>query len=57
MPDGAKIFEKELLAHPEKYYTQEVLEKVEEFAKKRFCFSDDDGETLGELIGDKEEVD
>jgi RecA/RadA recombinase len=51
MPDGTKIFEKELLAHPEKYYSKEVLSKIEEYAKQRFCFSDST-ETLTELVGD-----
>lgn len=51
MPNGTKIFEKELLANPEKYYTQEVLDKIEQYAKKRFCFSDST-ETLNELVGD-----
>lgn len=55
MPDGTKIFEKELLAHPEKYYSQEVLQRIEAFAKQRYCFSDSDSETLSELIGDKDD--
>lgn len=41
MPDGTKIFEKELLTNPEKYYSKEVLGKIENFVKERFCFSED----------------
>jgi RecA/RadA recombinase len=55
MPDGSKIFEKELLAHPDKYYTEDVLNKIEEFAKQRFCFADNDNETLEEIIGHESE--
>lgn len=51
MPDGGKIFEKELLAHPEKYYTDDVLKQIETYAKQRYCFSDGGGESLDELIG------
>lgn len=54
MPTGVKIFEKELLANPEKYYTKEVLEQIDEFCKRRYCFSEAT-ETLTELIGDEEE--
>ena len=54
MPDGSKIFEKELLAHPDKYYTEQVLTQIEAYAKKRYCFSDNDSETLGELIGEED---
>jgi RecA/RadA recombinase len=52
MPDGTKIFEKELIRNPDKYYTQEVLEEIEKFAKQRFCFSDDATESLDELLSD-----
>jgi RecA/RadA recombinase len=55
MPDGTKIFEKELITNPEKYYTKDVLEKIETFAKGRFCFSDDATESLDELISENEE--
>lgn len=57
MPDGAKVFEKELITNPEKYYTKEVLEQIEQFAKQRYCFSDNDNESLSELIGDSSEED
>lgn len=57
MPDGSKIFEKELLSKPEKYYTQEVLDEIQEYAKQRFCFADSDAESLGELIGESDNED
>lgn len=56
MPTGIKIFEKELIANPEKYYTKEVLDQIEQYAKRRFCFSEET-ETLNELVHDHVESD
>jgi len=38
MPDGTKVFEKAIWKNPEKYFTKDVLEKLELAAKKEFCY-------------------
>jgi RecA/RadA recombinase len=38
LPDGTKVFGKEINTNPEKYFTKEVLEKIEEAAKKEFSY-------------------
>lgn len=39
LPDGSKVFEKVIWAHPEKVFTQELLEKLDEFMKPKFTYS------------------
>ena len=36
--DGKKVYAKEIYKHPEKYFTPEVLEKLDEIAKKTFSY-------------------
>jgi RecA/RadA recombinase len=38
LPDGSKVFGKNINEEPEKYYTPEVLQKLEEAAKKEFSY-------------------
>ena len=41
LPDGTKAFEKNILESPEKYYTKDILNKIDEYCKKEFllyCF-------------------
>ena len=38
MPDGSKVFGKNILEEPEKYYTEEVLKAIDEAAKKEFSY-------------------
>ena len=38
MPDGAKLYGKQILNDPEKYFTKEVMEKLEEAAQKEFTY-------------------
>ena len=50
LPDGTKVFGKEINAHPEKYFTESIMEQLEEAAKKEFSYgvqsdsSDDESE-------------
>lgn len=50
LPSGEKVFLKAITANPEKYYTKEVLEKIEEFVKREFpygsSFRDDEEEEV-----------
>jgi RecA/RadA recombinase len=38
LPDGIKTFGKTINNDPEKYYTDEVMEKLDTFAKEKFCY-------------------
>jgi RecA/RadA recombinase len=37
MPDGSKRWEKELASEPEKYYTKEILDRLDQVAKREFA--------------------
>jgi len=36
--EGKKIYEKEILKNPEKYFTEEVMNKIDEYAKEKFSY-------------------
>jgi hypothetical protein len=38
LPDGTKTFGKTINNDPEKYFTSEIMEQLDEFAKKKFCY-------------------
>ena len=38
MPDGAKIFGKQIMEDPEKYFTDDIMEKLEIAAQKEFQY-------------------
>ena len=38
MPDGSKVFGKQIYNDPEKYFTKEVLKKIDEHTKKKFSY-------------------
>ena len=41
-PDGSKVFGKAVLGEPEKYFTKEILDKLNDHAKKVFLYGDND---------------
>lgn len=46
--DGKKLYEKEILKDPEKYFTKELLDKIDSYAQKKFKYGStivDDNET------------
>ena len=45
MPDGSKIFGKAILNDPEKYFTQEILDKLNDYAKTIFLYGGFDEES------------
>lgn len=53
LPDGTKVFGKEINNNPEKYYTPEVLKMLDECAKKEYSYGVDFEE--GILDGDRED--
>ena len=42
MPDGTKVFGKSINTEPEKYFTDEVLGKIDEYTKKKFTYGQDE---------------
>jgi len=44
MPDGSKVFGKNINDDPEKYFTKEVLDKIDEYAKRKFSYGSDEEE-------------
>jgi RecA/RadA recombinase len=42
LPDGSKAFGKSINDNPEKYFTKELLEKIDEQAKKQFSYGSDE---------------
>ena len=54
LPDGSKQFGKTINENPEKYFTQEILEQIDEGCKKEFLYSsteyveEEDGESQTE---------
>lgn len=38
LPDGSKMFGKQIMQQPEKYFTEDVMKKVDEFCKEKFLY-------------------
>ena len=38
VPDGSKIYGKQILENPDKYFTEEVMAKLDDFAKEKFSY-------------------
>jgi len=55
MPDGKTIFEKALNREPEKYYTQEVLDAIENQVKKKFAYGSNNLDAELEEVYEEEE--
>ena len=49
LPDGTKVFGKNINQDPEKYFTEDMMTKLEEVAKKEFLY----GESTDELSVDE----
>jgi RecA/RadA recombinase len=50
MPDGSKVFEKQVYAIPEKYFTQDILVKLDEAARKEFSYGMDVAKDEPEMV-------
>ena len=42
MEDGTKVFGKTINENPEKYFTKEVLDKIDEYTKRKFTYGEDE---------------
>ncbi len=59
LPDGTKIFSKQILKDPQKYFTEDVLTKIDEYTKVEYTYGrteDDDGDAGDDTGGDKESL-
>ena len=41
-PDGTKVFGKSINTEPEKYFTKEILEKIDDYTKQKFTYGQDE---------------
>ena len=46
LPDGAKMFGKQILADPTKYFTEDVLNQLDNYTKMEYTYGRTDGEEL-----------
>jgi RecA/RadA recombinase len=56
LEDGTKLFGKTIMENPEKYFTDNVLERINEYVKRKFCYGsgyDQDG--IDEDFANKED--
>ena len=56
LPDGRKIYAKQINQNPEEYYTQDIMDQLEEAAQKEFLYGDYQGSVsvLGEELVDQD---
>ena len=54
MPDGAKLYGKQILNDPEKYFTEELLNRIDEVADKEFSYGKGDDAESGTENTEKE---
>jgi len=46
LPDGSKQFEKRIYADPTKYFTDDILKKIDEYCEREFTYGDNTGEIV-----------
>lgn len=56
LPDGTKVFGKNINENPEKYYTDDILKQLDEAAKKEFMYGQGGDDYAEELEDDAAEV-
>lgn len=55
LPDGSKIFGKQILAEPEKYFTADVMKQIDDYAMSHFSYGRPEEPELEWSIGSKKE--
>ena len=53
LPDGRKVFGKEIIKSPEKYFTEDILNQLEECAHKEYYYGEAD-EDIDEMFADED---
>jgi RecA/RadA recombinase len=58
LPDGTKIFAKQILKDPQKYFTEDVLKQIDNYTKVEYTYgrTEDDEHDGDDTIGDKESL-
>ena len=51
LPDGSKLFGKQILKDPEKYFTEDILKQLDNYANIEYTYGRTD-EEYGESAGD-----
>lgn len=54
LEDGTKLFGKAIMSSPEKYFTADVLERINEFVRGKFLYGSADDECEAESVEDDE---
>ena len=57
LPDGSKLFGKQILSNPDKYFTEEVLNKIDNYTQTEYTYgrtSGDDEGAVEELVSSDE---
>ena len=47
LPDGSKMFGKQIAANPEKYFTKDILDKLDNYAKIEYTYGSTNGNDTG----------
>ena len=51
LTDGSKVYGKVIQKDPEKYFTKEVLDKIDEIAKRKFQYGSEEDEQSKSRLG------
>ena len=57
LPDGSKLFGKQILSNPEKYFTEDVLNQIDNYTQMEYTYgrtSGDDEGAVEELVSSDE---
>jgi hypothetical protein len=62
LPDGSKLFGKQILKNPEKHFTEDILNQIDNYTKVEYTYGRTEDEEIGEdtdgddTSGDKESL-
>ena len=56
LPDGSKLFGKQILKEPEKYFTEDILNQLDNYAKIEYTYGRTNGDSGGDDAGTDQEV-
>ena len=51
LPDGSKLFGKQILKDPEKYFTEDILKQLDNYAKIEYTYGRTNGDSGGDVAG------
>ena len=56
LPDGSKLFGKQILKDPEKYFTEDILNQLDNYAKIEYTYGRTNEDSNGDDAGRDQEV-